>query len=459
LNTVIPYNDDVYYANRPTIAIPRTEAALLDLNGDLGFHPALAPLDPYFKKGELAVLQNVGYPTPNLSHFRSTDIWQSASASVIVENTGWLGRYLDGRFPDFQDEPPDYPLAVQIGGGVSQLFQGPNANMGMSLLSVNFFDRLANDGDLYDTSSTPPTPYGNEMAYVRSVANDSFLYADAIKIASEAARNSLEYPSNNVLAPSLATVARLIKGRLGSPIYHVSLNGFDTHASQLNTHGPLLGWLAASLDAFMKDLATDSSDTEVLVMTYSEFGRRVGQNASGGTDHGAGAPLLLMSTGVNGGLYGNAPDLANLQGGNVPFEIDFRCVYGTVLQDWFGFAPAEARDALFGFEFAKVPFVETPAGAVATESFEAPSSFRLAQNYPNPFNPSTTIAFTLAQSGPVTLEVFDAGGRRVRTLVDRTVAAGTHTVPFDAGSLPSGAYIYRMITPNGLESKKMVLLR
>lgn len=459
LNTIIPYNDDVYYNSRPGIAIAKGQASQLDLNGNLGMHPSLTPFESYFGDGNMAILQNVGYPSPNLSHFRSTDIWQAASSSEVVENTGWLGRYLDLQHPDFSDDPPEFPLAVQIGGGASQMFLGPNANMGMSLISADLFQRLAEDGQLYDANSTPPTSFGDEMTYLRSVANDSFLYAAAIKQASDAAQNSVEYPTNNPLADSLATVARLVKGQLGSSIYHVTLGGFDTHANQLNDHALLLNWFATAMDAFMQDMATDTSDTEVLAMTYSEFGRRVSQNGSAGTDHGAGAPLILMGTGVKGGLFGSTPVLTGLQGGNIPYEIDFRSVYGTVLQDWFGFAATDVQDALLGFNYTPVSFIENPDSPVATEPIETPASFQLAQNYPNPFNPSTTISFSVEQSGHVTLEVFDAQGRLVQTLMNRTVTAGSHTIHFDAGYLPSGTYLYRIVTPHGLESRKMTLLR
>lgn len=458
LNTVIPYNDDTYYNMRPSIAIDKTTASAFSLNGDLGMHPSMTPFQSYFGDGHMAVLQSVGYPVPNLSHFRSTDIWMSGSESDIVEETGWLGRFLDVTHPEFGEMPPDFPLAVQIGGAVSQMFRGPEANMGMSMISADFFDRLANGGELYSTQNLPPTTYGDEMAYLRSVTNDSFQYADAIQVASETGRNEVEYPINNPLARNLETVARLIKGQLGSKIYHVTLGGFDTHANQLGQHANLLNWLSGAVDAFMQDVTQDGSDNEVLTMTFSEFGRRVGQNASAGTDHGAAAPLFLFGDGLNGGLYGDTPDLNDLEGGNINHDIDFRSVYATVLQDWFGLDAATVQDAMLGFTYSSLGFIKDPIN-VSTETTDQPITFSLDQNYPNPFNPTTTIVYELSQSGSVRIEVFDMEGRRVRVLEDRTAPAGRHQVQFDAGNLPSGTYLYRLISSAGIQSKKMTLLR
>ncbi len=459
LNTVIPYNDDTYYNLRPDIAIAKTTASQLDLNGDLGLHPALSPLESYFGEGAMTVLQNVGYPAPNLSHFRSTDIWLSASDAEVVESTGWLGRYLATAYPNFSEAPPAYPLAVQIGGAVSQMFRGPEANMGMSMISADFFDRLANGSELYNTQDIPQTTYGDEMAYMRSVVNESFQYAEAIQTAAATGVNQVEYAQNNPLARNLETVARLIKGQLGAKIYHVTLSGFDTHSNQPGNHATLLARLGEALDAFMRDIALDESDNEVLAMTFSEFGRRVEQNGSNGTDHGAAAPLFLLGNGLNGGLFGDAPNLLDLQGGNLKHKIDFRSVYGTLLQDWFGLDQSNVEDALLGYQYESLNFIQDPAANVNTESFEHPLAFTLQQNYPNPFNPTTTLTYNINQAGRVRLEVFDIQGRRINMLVDEVRPAGEHRVSFNAGDLPSGTYIYRLITPQGLQSKKMTLLR
>ena len=459
LNTIVPFNDDVYYNLRPSLSIPKSEASALRLNGDLGMHPALAPLESHFGNGDMAVIHNVGYPDFTLSHFRSTDIWFSGSDADVVEGTGWLGRYLEHEYPNFDVNPPSFPLAVQIGGAAGQIFKGPSSDLGMSLVSRELLDRLLADGELYNPEAVPAITYGEEMAFVRTIANSSFRYADAVKAASDTGRNSIEYPQgDSKLIDNLATVARLIKGNLGAKIYHLSMIGFDTHANQLNSHANLLDGLAKAVDAFLRDMAAETSDKEILVMTYSEFGRRVNQNGSRGTDHGQAAPVLLFGEGLKGGLYGNGPNLNDLDGGNLKFEIDFRSVYGTVLQEWFGFQPTDVQAALLGFPYQRLRFIENPA-AVSTDASAPDFSFQLGQNYPNPFTNGTTISYSVEQAGPVLLEVYDIQGRRISTLVDQTVAAGEHQVRFASDRLPSGAYMYRMKTSQGVQTKRMTVVR
>jgi uncharacterized protein (DUF1501 family) len=459
LNTVIPYENDVYYRERPSIAIAKNTAQALSVGFDQGLHPSLAPFGSYFNDGRFAIVQNVGYPSPNLSHFRSTDIWMSGTGSEVISPTGWVGRYLDRKYPNFDETPTDFPLAVQIGGLSSLMFQGPAGNMGMSLISPEFFERLAEDGKLYETTGLPSTRFGAEMGYVRSVANDSFVYAAAVQAASAIGANEVEYPQNG-LANNLAIVARLIKGNLGSRIYHVSIGGFDTHANQLGDHGQLLNALATSVDAFLQDIAAAGIGDRVLTMTFSEFGRRVGQNGSFGTDHGTAAPLFVAGDGVNGGLYGSAPDLVNLDlAGNILHEHDFRTIYATMLQDWFGLDPAVVGEVLFGHPYEALPLIANPASPVAVERGALPASFTLDQNYPNPFNPQTTITFTLNRPEAVHLAVFDIQGRRLQSLLDGTLPAGPHRASFDAGHLPSGTYLYRLETAGGAQSRQMTLVR
>ncbi|MEZ4703168.1 MAG: DUF1501 domain-containing protein [Rhodothermales bacterium] len=459
LNTVVPYENDIYYRERPGIAIAKASAQALAVGQDMGLHPSLAAFEPYYVDGRFAIVQNVGYPSPNLSHFRSTDIWMSATGADTIAPTGWVGRYLDREFPGFDETPTDYPLAVQIGGLSSLMFQGPAGNMGMSLVSPDFFDRLAEDGKLYETTGLPPTRYGAEMAYVRTVANDSFVYASAVQSASAAGVNDIEYPRNG-LANNLSIVARLIKGNLGARVYHVSIGGFDTHADQPGQHAQLLSALATSVDAFLQDIAAAGMEERVLAMTFSEFGRRVGQNGSGGTDHGTAAPLFIAGNGVNGGLFGNAPDLVNLDSaGNLVYEHDFRTVYATLLQDWFGLDPWVVGDVLFGHAYEPLALIADPASPVAVERGPLPASFRLEQNYPNPFNPQTTIGFALERAEAVRLTVYDVRGRRVQTLVDGPMPAGAHRIAFDAGRLPSGMYLYQLETAAGVETRQMALVR
>ena len=462
LNTIIPVEDDKYYNVRPSLAIPKHVA--LPLTPVLGMHPAMSSLQSLYDSGEMAIVQGIGYADSSLSHFRSTDVWLSGSDAKTYLSTGWTGRQMDMMYPRFDTQPASYPLAVQIGGLGTLLFAGSQRDMGIAVTNPALFRRLAREGKYYDEQSVPATPYGDEMAYVRRVCNDTFRYGAAIQEASAQGRNDVNYPGQNYLAESLSIVARLIKGNLGSHIYHVGIGGFDTHGSQGSVHGAhatLLRNLSEAVVPFLQDIATGGRSNKVLVMTFSEFGRRVEQNGSGGTDHGTAAPLFLFGAGTNGGLYGDAPSLTDLDNnGNLKYQTDFRAIYSTVLQHWFGFSLG-ASTVVLGQPYDPLALVREPSNVLVTdrERAEVPRSFVLHQNYPNPFNPSTSIPYTLREGGPARLDVFDAAGRHVRTLLDAVQPAGSYTVAFDGLGLASGVYHYRLRMSNGVVSRQMALVR
>ena len=456
LNTIVPFRDDEYRRLRPLLALRSSQT--FHLTDDLGMHNALSPLNSHYAEGRMAVVQNVGYPVPNLSHFLSTDIWESASETSTLQRTGWLGRYLDEAFPDFAQDPPRTPVAVQVGGGSPLLFQGSTANMSMTLINAELFERIAATGQFYSMEGIPDTTYGQEMAFMRQTLNDSFLFADAIRQAVENVRINSSYPVTR-LGEYLGIAAQLIKGGLGSRIYMVSIGGFDTHSDQRDRHGPLLDNVGRSIAAFLDDVNDDEVEEEVLVMTYSEFGRRIEQNGSGGTDHGSAAPLFLFGNGIQGGVYGHNPDLVNLDStGNIAYEFDFRSVYASVLQDWFGLPAADVAGNLHG-AYETLPVIKGAANPTAVEEEAVPEAFALHQNYPNPFNPTTAITYTLAHTARVQLRLYDVQGRLVRTLLDKTLPAGSYAQPFDATGLPSGTYLYRLETPDGHQSRQMTLIR
>ncbi len=464
LNTIIPVEDGHYFRARPRLAIPKSVA--LPLTPTLGMHPALSPLAGLYGDGRMAIVQAVGYPSSSLSHFRGTDIWMSGRPGDNHELSGWTGRQLETEYPDFVSDPTPYPLAVQIGGLPGVLFQGSVRNMGMSVASAARFERLVRSGRIYDEDGIPDTAYGHEMSYVRRVANDAFRYGKAIHAAAEAGRNEVEYSAQdyNSLAYKLSVVARLIKGDLGARVYHVSIGGFDTHGTQGATYGRhanLLGQLAEAVPMFLRDLRAAGLGKDVLVMTFSEFGRRVEENGSLGTDHGTAAPLFLFGPGANGGLFGNAPSLSDLDGaGNLKHGVDFRSVYATVLRDWFGFS-ASASETVLGGSFESMGVIADPADPLVTRTQrrELPEQFELRQNYPNPFADVTSIEYSLRRTDHVRLRVFDLQGRLVRTLVDATRPAGLHEVRFFAQGLPSGRYLYRLESGRAGQSRTMTVVR
>ncbi len=455
LNVVVPVTNDRYYQVRPTIAVQQNNTFALD--GDYGLNGAMSSLEPMWGDGNMAVVHAVGYPDHNLSHFRSTDIWASASGSDETLNTGWTGRYLDEEYPDYVSNPPEYPVALRIGGATGMLLRGGATSMGMSFSNAGQFDRLEATGELYDESDVPDNTFGQELAFVRSVYNASLRYVDAVIDAADAGTNdpNANYP-NSGLGDSLAIVARLIKGGLQSRLYVVHHGGFDTHSDQNDRQPGLLQTLADAATAFQTDLETGGRDEDVLTMTFSEFGRRVEENGSEGTDHGTAAPLFLFGGGVEGGLFGDGPDLDNVDNnGNLFHTTDFRSIYATVLQNWFGLTSGVSNTILGG------PFDPLNIVTVSAENTvpSVPSQFAIEPAYPNPFAHSTTVAFVLDRPSQIRITILDARGRVVRHLVDGPRTAGRHTVRFDAYDLPSGTYFARLETPSGAKTQTVSVVR
>ena len=457
LNTIVPVTNDLYYAARPTLGLAASDTLALD--ADHGMHTSMAPLQSLWGEGQMAVVQNVGYPAPSLSHFRSTDIWMSGSDGDDIVTTGWAGRTLAREFPDILQTPPDAPPAVQIGTSAPLLFQGDAGGYGMALLQVDQFLRVAEGGDPYPIDTLPPTAAGAELGYIRTVANDAFRYREAIQTATNSpySVNEAEYPDVRI-GERLAAVARLIKGDLGARIYLVSLGGFDTHAQQADEHASLLDQLARSLSAFYADLsATGDFADRTLTMTFSEFGRRIQENGSAGTDHGTAAPVFLFGPAAEGGLYGPEPDLGDLDNdGNLKHAIDFREVYASVLQSWFEMAESDVTLALGG-SYDSLPIV-SPNPPVSSGSGPV-AQLGLAPPAPNPASSTTRLRFALAESMPMALTVYDAVGRRVAVVTEGTKRAGDHDAVLNLSGLAPGAYTVQLRTPAGTASQRLLVVR
>jgi uncharacterized protein (DUF1501 family) len=331
LNTVIPFGHDIYRKSRPKLAIPADE--VLRINDDLGFHPQAAGLKSLYDDGLLAVVQGVGYPNANRSHFKSTDIWETASPEGRM-HTGWIGRYFDHECAGSDPCPPQRGVALKA--------EAPLAMQGEAFRGVTFTNpqslqwRRERQEVMFDAFKKLGAPESNapmtELAYLRRTALDARLSATEIRAASrgEAQVNYPQFP----FAQALRNVGRMIASEMPTRIYYVSMGGFDTHSGQTPRHRQLMTQLAGSLRAFISDLADQGNLDRVVVMTFSEFGRRVTENASGGTDHGEAAPMFLIGTKVAAGVHGTHPDLENLHRGDLAFNLDFRRVYASVLGDW-----------------------------------------------------------------------------------------------------------------------------
>jgi uncharacterized protein (DUF1501 family) len=361
LNTVFPRDQ---YAKlltaRPNLLMP--ESAILPINGfaATGLHPGLAEINNLFADGRVNVLQGVSYPNPSFSHFRATDIWFTGSGSNTNLNSGWIGRHLNEEFPNFPDGYPSPtmpdPPAVQIGSQASIMTQGPTINMCMTVSDPNSFYNLI-DGVI---DPAPPTPYGSELTYVRTIKKQSNGYNTAVKTAFNAANNiSLKYPpaNTNRLADQLKIVARLIKGGLKTLVFIVNhQNSFDTHSNQVDaadrtkgTHNNILSALSKAVDAFMDDIKLMGKEDFVFGMTHTEFGRQVKSNASSGTDHGTGVPMFFFGKKANPAVVGSNPVIADNPTGAtnlVAMQFDFRRVYYTILKKWFELTPAQLNNVM-----------------------------------------------------------------------------------------------------------------
>jgi uncharacterized protein (DUF1501 family) len=364
LNTVIPFEDDLYLKARPTLAIPKDQ--VLPLDGFVGLNPSLVPLKNLYDAGNLAIIQGVGYPNPNRSHFRSTEIWQTASDAQQNLTKGWIGRYFDnccaGEAPTvgvvLGEQLPEAfnaanPTGVTIGRPGNLGFDRDNDPDEARLFAeLNGLEPVSMSGDSIGSLSGPSKSGMSALEYLQRTALDAQVSTDQIKQVLKGTKNEATYPKSQ-LGNSFSLIARLIAGGLPTRVYYASQGGYDTHAGQGNTHKRLLNELAVSLGAFCNDLKAKGIFDRVLVMTFSEFGRRVNENANGGTDHGTAAPMFVCGGRVKPGLYGKQPPLNRLDTGDLLYNVDFRSVYSTILSNWMKASAAQ----VLGRDFPKLHLV------------------------------------------------------------------------------------------------------
>lgn len=350
LNTVVPYADDAYYASRPSIALQKNE--ILKLNDHIGLHPNLAPIKNLADSGKLTIVEGVGYPNPNRSHFRSMEIWQTASDSDRYSKTGWIGRYLDNQCGG-EAEPV---ASVAMGGDRPQAFEGEKG-FGVAFQDPESFGWNDGQGQAKEPNfrSLNPRyhPQNETLDFLRKVTANAVLSSDRVKEVSRKYKGEVNYP-RDAFAVSLRTVAKMIAGDLPTRIYYITLGGFDTHANQLGSHGNLMQRFAAGVAAFQRDLELQGNADRVMTLTFSEFGRRVQENASGGTDHGTAAPMFIIGNSNNAGLAGRRPSLTSLDKGDLKYTTDFRSVYASLLEQWLG---ADSK-AILGRVFPQMDLIK-----------------------------------------------------------------------------------------------------
>ena len=375
LNTVVPYANDHYHRARRTLAFGAKE--VLKINDTVGFHPNLTGFKSLYDAGQLSIVQGIGYPNPNRSHFRSTEIWQTASDANQVERYGWLGRYFDNTCTGC-----DPTVAVNIGRQMPQAFasrqpkgvsldnpesfrfvSGEKHKMGETDMSEQAYRAMNQDFDGFPTENSgavvgsisgKPAHVGSPLDFIERTALDAQVSSDQIMAVSRKIQNKASYPTTP-LATSLKLVARLIGGGLPTRIFYVSQGGYDTHANQAGAHERLMRDLGDSVKAFIDDLKAQGNFDRVMLMTFSEFGRRVEENANNGTDHGAAAPMFIVGNKVTAGLLGKYPSLApsDLVNGDIKYTVDFRSVYAGVLENWM----KTKSEPILGRKFEPLPVV------------------------------------------------------------------------------------------------------
>ncbi len=354
LNTVIPFGDDAYYRARPRLAVPRNE--VIQVTGDLGFHPKMTKFKELMDRGNLAVIHGVGYPNPSRSHFKSMEIWHTADPEGRTLRVGWIGRYFDSKCPVCEQPTvglnvgPAMPLAMRSESGQGVTLETSDAFQWMPTLDgIGAREEM----EIFKMLNAPASNEAGTIDFLRHTAMNAVLSSERVRDAVRQYKGGIEYP-NTRFASNMKLIAQMIAGKLPTKVYFASLGGFDTHAGQQGVHDRLLEELSGGVEAFTRDLEAQGNADRVLVIAFSEFGRRVAENGSGGTDHGTAAPMFVFGKRVKSGFHGRQPSLTDLQDADLKHNTDFRSVYATVLDKWLGAEPAK----ILGSDFERLPFLQ-----------------------------------------------------------------------------------------------------
>ena len=504
LNCVVPYSDPNYASNRPTLGLTLKASSnansqggdLFQLpapNDSLAFHWAMQGFSTLFGENKIALLQNVGYPNPILSHFRGTDVWNTATDSGLYASSGWVGRFLANQYGAPATSVGSWPLGIEFGSALSDIFLGANGGMGIAISSMP--SKASPGGQSYDSIPSNPTTQYNELAFVRLIQQESEVYSQTI-VNRTVQANKVTYPTS-ALATQLSDIAQMIASQgqstiggktyqlMPPKIYLVTQGSYDTHSDEISRQASLLTDLAAAVLAFQQDIEALGIADNVAMLTYSEFGRRPKENGSG-TDHGTSAPHFVIGTQVVGKVFGSDPDLSTsglagsttgsdiVPSGNMTFDstYDFRNVYATVINEWLlAGAPQATIDAAIKdvlTQDTSATYSDTTTWNSSLGIFNAQSGVASSQstpglmllpNYPNPAYGPTTIPYVIDAAGPVELGIFSVDGTEVARPVDGWQSSGPQNVTFDASKLAAGTYFYRLTTSKQSVTRPMSVVR
>lgn len=489
LSTVIPIEQYDAYANaRPNIYIP--ESKVLKLTNEFGVPSYMQALEAMWGDGQFKAVHGVGYENQSLSHFTGSDIFANTDLTTTGftgEDTGWMGRHFESLYEDYLINPPESPAAIQIGQYGSLVFQGEETNYAFVTSNIDQLERIAETGEnfaLNDPMLFGDCMYGDQLRFLRGVANTTYEYSGKIHEAYERgqALKCVEYQDNS-FARQLALLASLIKGNLGTKVYMISMGGFDTHGNQPLAHERLMTNLSVAINDFYKDLACTEQDDKVLSMTFSEFGRRIFENGSNGTDHGKAAPTLFFGSGLNGSAFvGDHPSLEDPnQRGNLEYTMDFRDLYGTVLAEWLCVPRALVEQHLLGRPYVPVnlgfncsgedfpdivysdgnPDLPGPPDGGTDPTDPNPELENVIVHkpyYPTEGNPS--IHLEMPFTAHVDIQLYNILGQNLGTVYNAMTTEGSQEINIRERmpvNLATGKYIYRISVQNQKMSKSVMV--
>jgi uncharacterized protein (DUF1501 family) len=484
LNTLIPVDQyNQYYEYRANIAIPDHGARQyinvdesIPVQDQIGLHPDMKDFKILYDEGKAVIVQNVGYPNMNGSHFRGRDLvfmGLDGNDDTLNVSSGWMGRFLDQDYPGYPEGYPTTampdPIAIEIGSAMSIAFNRENGiPIGLNVDSPEQFFNLINGVGVHNASFYRPDGHaGDELEYLWQFEGMSNVYASRLKDVYLAGSNSsvnypeqypLPAPANylkNPLSGQLKLIARLLKGGIKTRIFLVRIGGFDTHASQvlsrnestLGAHAALLYHLSSAIKAFQDDMSNLGVEDKVLTMTFTEFGRRVSSNLSLGTDHGTSTPVFLFGKSLQSKIIGTNPDLNNLNNGNIIYNIDYRQIYTSVVQDWFG--ASSSAMAATGFSEWLDNRIDLFGN---TDIKEHGTRNQKIICFPNPAHDQVQVKFWLLKSMTVEIIIFDTLGQKVKIIKKENLFFGEQKMEIDISSLEVGNYILQ------IEGEKLKLI-
>lgn len=512
MNMLIPVEQyDLYYSRRPNIAIPAKNSlrkyipldSTLPSEAQVGLHPDMSHIKGLYDTGRAAFVQGVSYDKNNGSHFRGRDIQFMGGGADDYFQSGWVGRYLNqvysplvypGDFPLELPNPYDLemldPLGIEMGNDTSLIFhQQGNIPTSISLPSnLEAFSNLVNElpgfeEGVADPRGIPPevvenSAYWKEMNWILGLEQKTDDYAQRLyEVWTAGGESSVSYPEtypfnapsgskNNPLSDQFQLVARLLAGGCKTKVFMVRIGGFDTHADQTTSYDPTMGGhaallyhISATMKAFQDDLKARGLEDRVLTVTTSEFGRRINSNASYGTDHGTGGPIMIFGKGVKAGVSGRAPDLTNAEITNVPMQFDYREVYANLLHHWMGASETDVNDIFYG-DYLNGNLDPLATTVITGKDDEFISTrYKLEQNYPNPAKDATTIGFRINDTLQVIIDLMDSRGSKIRNLLNTVLEPGYHSIPVSLSGLQPGIYLYQMKAGVFKDIKKLMVTK